>query len=80
MIENEHQKEAFQTATTAIAIVAVIIAIIVWFIFWIQSGIQTERFKHDTCMVITEYAGIGDDRRISQITEYCGPTKLEPNP
>lgn len=75
MIENEHQKEAFQTATTAVAIVAVIIAIIVWFIFWIQSGIETERFKHETCTVVTTYTGETSARVPATITEYCGPNK-----
>lgn len=70
---DDNQKSAFETLTVTVAIVTAFLGLMVWFIYWIQSGVEETRLKHETCMVETYYTGESSNRVIASVVEYCGP-------
>ena len=68
---DDNQKAAFETLTITVAITTAFLSVMVGFIFWIQSGVEETRLKHETCMVVTKTSMDGD----VVVTEYCGSNK-----
>lgn len=66
---DDNQKSAFETLTITVAVTTAFLGVMVWFIFWIQSGLEETRLKHETCMVETSTLVNGT----VVVTEYCGP-------
>jgi len=70
---NKEQSDAFIMTGAWILIGSCFISIIIWFITIIINSTERERFKHDTCMVITEDY-VDNNAPATRVTQFCGPT------
>lgn len=68
---NKEQSEAFIMTGAWILIGSCFISIMVWFIAIVINSTEREKFKHDTCMVITEDY-VTNNAPATRVTEYCG--------